>query len=180
MKTLIALASAATLIAGCDKPDHPEAFIRPNAGGYDKITMSPDEPNARGFLIAEGIWTMEGDDKIATPINVSRIECYRNDGMCTDYRANLMNVSGTVFLNQASDIYEIRSWDSRQIIAVAEGECRTLELRIDTGTETVMSVATNNPGQTSCGETAGLLPKPRIARLIASKEHEAIKKAGGF
>lgn len=123
---------------------------------------------------------MEGEDKIATPINTSRIECYRDEGVCTDYRANLMKISGTVWLNQDSDLYEIRSWDSDQIVAVAEGECRSLELRIDPVAETVIAVATNNPGMTSCSAATGLLLKPRISRLIGSKEHEEIKKAGGF
>lgn len=181
MRPLLVLAPALALLAGCDRGDHPEAFIKPYAGGgYEKISIFPDAPESSGYLFAEGIWTIDGDDKIATPINVSKIECWRQDGACTDYRANLMNVGGTVFLNQDRDRYVIRSWTNEQIVAVAEGECRTLELRIDPVAETVMSVATNNPGQTNCAQATGLLPKPRISRLIATKEHEEIKKAGGF
>lgn len=180
MKTLVALLSASVLLAGCDKPDHPEAFIKPHAGSYAEIGMFPDAPLTSGYLIAEGIWTIEGDDRIATPINVSRIECYRSNETCTDYRANLNNVSGTVFLSQSSDTYIIRSWDSRQIVAVAEGECRNIELKIDYVVKTVMSVTANNPGQTTCTEITGLMTKPRVSRLISGQELDAIIRADGI
>lgn len=177
MRPHLVLIGMTLALASCER-DHPEAFIRPHAGGFDKITIYPDDPVASGYVVAKGIWTLEGDDKIATPINVSSIECYRDEGFCTDYRAYLMTITGTTFLNQERDLYEIRSWDRAQIIAVAEGECRSLELRIDPVAETVMTVTTNNPGQTSCGESTGLLLKPRIARLIGTDEHNKLRSDG--
>lgn len=175
MKAALVLISLALALAGCER-DHPEAFVKPNAGSYDKISMYPPDADERGFLGAQGIWTIDGDDRIATPINVSRIECNRADELCMDYRANLMNVNGTVFLNQDSDLYLLKSWEDGQVVAVSEDGCRTIELRIDTVAQTVMTVTGNTPGIPSCND----MPKPRISRLIAQRELEEIQKAGGF
>lgn len=179
--SLLALSLAATLLVGCDKPDHPEATVQVSTGlPSDKVNFYQSTDASRPYLKVEGTWTVDGEDKIITPINVSRIECRWDEGSCSDNRAWLLNSGGTDFLSQAADRYEIQSWDNQQLIALAEGECRSIELRIDLIAERVMTLTANNPsGQSSCAPTE-LLPKPRISRLISSRELEEMKEAGAI
>lgn len=175
---MTALMMSAVALTGCgQRGDHPESFVRPNAGGLDKISFFETDIGGQ-YLSVEGIWTVDGDDKIASPINVSLIECRAYQQICTDHRAYLMTVGRSTFLNQAQDYYEIRSWDELLIVAVSEGPCRSIELRVDRSAETVMTVTTNTPGNVDCSETTGLMAKPRISRLISQDELAAQIEAG--
>ena len=166
-------------LAGCDRfGDHPESFITPMAGSLNKIGFYETDMGGSRYLSVEGIWTVDGDDQIATPVNISTIICREYEQTCTDHRAYLMTLNGGTYLDQAQDYYEIRSWDAAQIIAFTEGDCRSIELRIDRSAKTVMTVTTNTPGAVGCSETTGLMAKPRISRLITQDELAEKIKAG--
>lgn len=167
---LIALA-----LAGCDRfGDHPEAFIQVSSGIRDEIQISQRD----GYLFAEGIWTLDGEDKIAAPINLSDIECIQADGMCEVSRVEIMTMSGRTTMFRRRDFYEITQWRDGEVRAALEEPCRTYELRMDVPGKTVTDMTVNTPGGDCSTEIRGAVAQPRIARLISGEQLDAMKKDG--
>lgn len=165
----------ALALAGCDRfGDHPEAFIRVSSGIGDEIQISQRD----GYLFAEGVWTLDGSDKIASPINLSEIRCIQSDGMCEISRVEIMTMSGRTTMYQRSDFYKITAWSDREVRAVLEEPCRTYEMRFDIPGKGVTDTTFNTPGGSCEGELRGPVEKPRIARLISGEQLEAIKMDG--
>lgn len=164
-------------LAGCDRfGDHPEAFISVYTGGTEKISIY----ERAGYLAVEGVMTLDGADKIAAPINLTTIQCHRDeDPYCEVRRAEIMTMtgSGTVLMNR-NDIYSVTAWTPHQVRASSQGECRTSELRIDIPGNSVTEVTENTPGGSCINEATGPVSQPRIARLISGGELERMKKGG--
>lgn len=177
---LITIPTAAIALlssAGCDRfGDHPERFIRVHTGAGEKITVYERD----GYLRTEGVMTIDGPDKIAAPINLTMIECHREDaappGYCEVTRAELMTMkkSGT-FLMSRRDIYEVKDWGPNRVVAFTEEPCRSHEIRIDIPGSTVVEVTENTPGGSCDGVLEHAVSQPRIARLISGTELERMK-----
>lgn len=176
--TISAAAIALLMVAGCDRfGEHPERFIRVHTGIGEKITVYVRD----GYLSTEGVMTLDGPDKIAAPINLTTIECHREDaglslGYCEVTRAELMTMkkSGT-FLMRRRDIYDVREWSPRRVIALTEEPCRSNEIRIDIPGNAVVEVTENTPGGSCDGVLEHAVSQPRIARLISGTELERMK-----
>lgn len=168
-------AALASTLAGCDRfGDHPESFIRVHTGAGEKVSVYAED----GYLMAEGVWTIDGKDKIAAPINLSTITCHRADGYCDVDRVEILNLSGQPYLMKRSDIYRLISWTDNQVRATVQGGCRSHEIRIDIPGKNVVEVTEATPGG-SCGSALDIpLDRPRIARMISGEELETMKKDG--
>ena len=126
----------------------------------------------------EGVWTIDGPDKIAAPINLSTIHCWRNDGYCDVRRTEIMPMrAGPVMLNR-NDIYEIARWAPNEVRATVSDGCRSHEIRIDIPGNSVVEITTNTPGGSCDGVTGYPVGQPRIARMVSGAELEEIKKRG--
>jgi hypothetical protein len=166
---------AGLLLTACGRSgDHPESFIRVASGVGDEIFLSQRD----GYLFAEGIWTLDGPDKIAAPINLSNIRCIQRDGMCEVRRVEIMTLSGDTSMYERSDFYEITAWSENEVRAALEEPCRTYEMRFDIPGKTVTEMTVNTPGGSCEGELRGPVERPRIARLISGQQLEAVKKEG--
>lgn len=137
------LGASAFVLTGCGQSsDHPESFIRVHTGAGENIGIYVHE----GYLTTEGVWTIDGPDKIAAPVNLSTIKCHRDDEYCEVDRVEIMNMSGRTYLMKRSDIYRLVSWTDNQVRATLQGGCRTHEIRIDIPGESVVEVTEATPG----------------------------------
>lgn len=177
MKLAIILAAsiALPLVAGCGG-DHPERFIRVHTGGGEKITVYERD----GYLRTEGVMTIDGPDRIAAPINLTTIDCHREDagqlGYCEVTRVELMTMkySGTVLMSRR-DLYKLKEWSPNRVVAVLRSQCRSHEIRIDIPGNTVIEVTENTPGGSCDGVLEHAVSQPRISRMISGAELELIK-----
>lgn len=162
-------------LAGCERfGDHPESIVRVHTGASDKISVYAREDLVR----VEGVWTIDGPDKIAAPINLSTIHCWRNDGYCDVRRTEIMPMrAGPVMLNR-DDVYAVARWTPNEVRATAGDGCRSHEIRIDIPGNSVLEITTNAPGGSCDGVTGYAVEQPRIARMISGMELEEIKKRG--
>jgi len=176
---ILILALAGFALAGCDRfGDHPERFIRVHtpAGPNDKIIVYERD----GYLRTEGVMTIDGPDKIAAPINLTTIECHRDEATATAYceatRAEVMTMKGNgTYLMSRDDIYIVREWSANRVVAVLEEPCRTNELRIDIPGNAVTEVTENTPGGSCDGTLTGPVSQTRIARLVSGMELDRMK-----
>lgn len=167
---------AAPLIYGCDNSERQEAYVEKefsvDTGMAEKVAplFLPDT----GTVLARGVWTIDGDDKIANPVNISSIYCSRRDEYCEDKQAWI--AAGRQFthptLMQASDIYLIKMQDENRIIAELVNECRLIQLEISSqGVTTITKAA---PGCIAGSSNAP--EKPRLGRLISGTEFDRMRK----
>lgn len=177
MSRLVFAGIALLSLSGCDRfGDHPERFIRVHTGAGEKITVYERD----GYLRTEGVMTLDGPDKIAAPINLTTITCYREDaappGYCEVTRAEIMTIksTGTVVMSRL-DIYEVKEWTANRVIALTQEPCRTHEIRIDIPGNAVTEMTENTPGGSCDGVLEHAVSQPRIARMISGAELERIK-----
>lgn len=174
MRYLVLGAAAALSLSGCDQLSHPERSIRVHTGVLDGIKVYAQE----GYLSVDGVWTIEGDDKIAAPINLSTIRCYRDDAYCEIQRAEIMTVTGEPVLITRTDMYNLTQWTANEVRANTDDGCRMNEIRIDIPGNAVSEVTSNLPGGSCDGVSGFSVEKPRIARMISGTELEEHKKRG--
>lgn len=174
LKALPLTAAALIALAGCDRVSHPERSIRVHTGVTDGISVYEHE----GYLKVDGVWTIEGDDKIAAPINLSMIQCYREDAYCVVHRTEIMTVAGSPVLMAREDFYTLTQWTTNEVRASTDDGCRMSEVRIDVPGNAVSEVTSNLPGGSCNGATSFSVDKPRIARMISGTELEEQKKRG--
>lgn len=164
------------ILSGCDNPERQERYVEKTFSVHTGLgeQIKPLFIPQTGTVIVHGVWTIEGDDKIADPINISSITCYQNGGYCEDHRAWI--TSGAPIshptLMQSSDLYEIKSYDDSHVIAELVDQCRIIQL--DISANAVTAVTKEVPG---CSEIANNAPdKPRLSRLITGSELDAMRK----
>lgn len=89
------------------------------------------------FVMVTGTWTRtdltDTDDSIASPLQTSRIECYKDANKCTEARAS---VSGATLMTDLVN-YDIRSWTPDAIVMVRDDLCVTEIFTIDLNTKAV-------------------------------------------
>ena len=124
------------------------------------------------YLSVEGTWIIE-NDKIAFPINLSKIECHKHTKICKN---NQVDVATPNFEsdNDSSQIvlsvyrYEIISWSNTEVVAQSKTDCRTSILTINNSSKEVFEVTRiNNAKGCDLGlVTIPALDKPRISRML--------------
>lgn len=174
VRTLALMGAALIGLAGCDRISHPEHSIRVHTGVLDGIKVYAQD----GYLSVDGVWTIEGDDKIAAPINISTIQCYRDDAYCVVQRTEIMTVTGSPVMVSREDMYSLTQWTANEVRANTDDGCRMNEIRIDIPGNAVSEVTSNLPGGSCNGVNSFSVDKPRIARMISGTELEEQKKRG--
>ncbi len=145
-----------------------ETPVYVSGGVWDKLSVFSIENE---YVSTEGTWTIEGE-KIANPINHSKITCRKSEKTCDIEQVDvevmsadpnaLSNDQHTVY-TQNSESFEITSWSNAEVIAQENGECRSTIMTINIRDSEVFQITRNSGGN------CGILPKlksPRIARLI--------------
>lgn len=174
-RSLIASLTALTL-CGCDRPtEHQvEQGFAVYTGG-DRVEVRIED---YGIASARGVWVIEGEDKIADPINGSRIVCHREEGggrlgYCEDNRAWVTFVGGRGYLYNTSDLYDVTEWSPDRVVAVAKNDCRRVELRVSKAEQTVTQLVTAPPACSTPLEP--VLAKPRLSRLVSGAELDSLR-----
>ena len=101
----------------------------------------------RGYVVAKGTWTID-EAKQAFPLQLSKIQCYRDDRMCTAAQAEI--VDGNV-LHLETYRYDVRRWDAEAIQYVTETPCVSYLYTITRGNERIVGTRTTKPdGDAGC------------------------------
>ncbi len=139
-----------------------------------------------GLVVAKGTWVMEGD---AFPVNYNEITCTQSTQVCTEVSVNvvqpnqLANDSDYNLIVWTTD-FKVASWDSKEVSAINETQCRRERLTINTSSKQAFHISTDKSLE-GCklltGETLPLLGKPRLSTLgdgfqEPKKIYEARKK----
>ena len=150
--------------------------ISSSAVDWDKLFFFVSEP---GYVSVSGTWVMD-NDQLAYPINHSRIECTKSEGTCVINEVHIeipsLDDKKSVFgdeyraTQQIPDTYKILSWSPSEIVFESPGECRTVQMTINTSTKEVFQVTRNSGGDCTFGIEK--LKSPRVARLVAPGKHQ--------
>ena len=170
----------ALLCAGCKRDSHwMKGLIEREFAVHTGVgeTIRVQSVDQGRYVSVEGVWTIDGSDRIAAPINVSRITCIQDeDAYCEVHRAEVLTIGGRPTLMMDSDIYDVRSWEDGEITAVTDAQCRTVTLRVSERENTVTVLTT---GTADCADPLGVpLAQPRLARLISGAELDAMRRRG--
>lgn len=102
-------------------------------------------------------------------MNRSQVQCWRSDGKCTVFAANVAlpsgqrdDVSGFLLLTDV-EYYDIVEWGRNEMQARTSTSCRQITPTVNWATEQVHTVATDI-SRGGC-PVVGSLTKPRIATL---------------
>lgn len=105
------------------------------------------------YVSAQGTW--EGvTEKIASPINVAELKCYKDEGVCRESNAELAGEA----LMLSSTTWDIKSWDEKEVIVEEVGKCSSTKIIINYKDKAVTQIRTPlDPLPTDCfikgGET---------------------------
>ncbi|WP_162917476.1 hypothetical protein [Dongia deserti] len=152
-------------------------------GVGDEVSIFMNAPLAT----AEGRMEIEGD-KIAFPLNHHKVECWQTMGWCFDYEVSVWTPGGTAnpdgsgyFVAPSTSMYQVRSWTNQEIIAEAQGDCRSTTLSLNAHSKEVLFITRNGTGE--CLLEGMKLSTPRVARLAPSYKFNSdyilsLQKAG--
>lgn len=87
------------------------------------ITKEPSVSVTAHKVIAEGTWVLD-NEKLAYPLNVTKITCYKEISTCIEARAEIMSGGDSDSLLLNTYDFPITKWDNYEIIADAPGGCR--------------------------------------------------------
>jgi len=141
-------------------------------------------PNQYSSYIANGSASVQGtmmihDEKIAYPVNHTKLTCYKSGNYCELDQLYLifpkMDSWGTNFhvMEASTEYFNITSWDENTIDAVpsdAGSGCRKTSFNLNFKTKEFYQI-TRNGGQ-KCeinGTTIPKLEKPRVAQIVDGK-----------
>ncbi len=85
-----------------------------------------------GFVSARGTWTIEGHDH-AFPLNMSEVECVKEEGQCRSADANVSGSGG--WLTTELERFPVTRWDDTVIEFGAEKGCVTYAYVINRSTK---------------------------------------------
>ncbi len=115
--------------------------------------------DGNGYVTTEGTWS--SDTKLADPLQVTKIDCWRNWNYCIESNARVSNG----YLNVNTDYWEIADWGQDAITIKDRGTalCVNESLRLDRKNKVVtFARATKNPKPDSC---AGIQDEPIVMHL---------------
>jgi len=164
MRTIRALGLTVFLLVGCkqDAPKLGPEFAVYTPGERIDVTVNGI------YAASEGVWTIEGDDKINSPINSSRIWCEKASGICQDNRSYFARIGDRWYLYSTVDLYDVKTWEDETVIATAFSDCRAIELKVSQRDKSVTSLTTADPVCKNILQP--ILEKPRLAFLISGKQ----------
>jgi len=126
-----------------------EAAVLPN------LVVSVDFWDA-DWVSAQGTWTIVGE-KSWTPVQTSKIDCYKGRGICVESTATMMNFEMNNSLSTQTEIYEVERWDKYEIMTKpfpgGNKPCFQYTMRIDRTQKSVTGIRLRIDD--SCGD---LLP----------------------
>lgn len=133
----------------------PENHIIPNSSNlYFSFsdTGGPDD-----FVSIDGTWYSETD--LAFPIQGSNIQCWRDKLICNESQGYIYDS----YLFVDTNIYDLQSWNEKEIIAVYRAACKQNTLKIDRSLKqaTLLTEKISNEG--ACAE---LQSEPIISTLM--------------
>jgi cytidine deaminase len=126
----------------------------------------------KDYASARGVWHIEGDDKVADPINIHNIWCDLSEQYCEDNYAILSSLVSEAILTADREIYEVRFVDENKVVAVSAGECRETQMEISKPDQSVTFITRQIK---KCDNVIGELKAPRFARLISGHELDRIR-----
>lgn len=100
------------------------------------------------FFSGKGTWIFENEkEDMAFPLQTTRIECYRNQGICFEATASLFNN----FLSVDLEEYEIERWDNFEIVTGPyDYQCTRYVLRINRQLKSVKKIRTTLRTKKAC------------------------------
>ena len=137
--------------------------------------VAPRFSRENSYVSVTGVWTIDGPDQIADPINISRILCIRSENSCTDQRSWISTGRGlsAPTLMEDQDFYQIVRWEGQHVQAEIEsGGCRTISL--DIRPNAVTTVTRSPPGCSSAIDPP--VPVPRLGRLVSGDELDRARR----
>ncbi|MBY0507898.1 MAG: peptidoglycan-binding protein [Bryobacteraceae bacterium] len=109
-----------------------------------------------GFVRANGTWTISGD-KMADPVQTTEITCSKESGTCREATAKILGDSGTRSLYVDTDIYEIASWDEKEIVTKPlEFDCTQYIRRISRTQKSVTGIRSTISREGTCASVANM------------------------
>jgi hypothetical protein len=84
----------------------------------------------QGFVTASGTWVLDGE-KHAFPINMSEIQCFKENSRCYAAGARLSNN----YLVAELDFYNVTKWDNSTLEFVTDARCVSYVYVINRNTE---------------------------------------------
>lgn len=138
---------------------------------YPSGTGDPLIYRNNGYVSVEGTWTIQGD-KIVYPINKAKIVCILQTKVCEEIGAEIWNFntssdnSSMLALNSVS--YDIKKWDTHEVVAESLHECRINVLTINTSSKEIFQMTRNTTNEkcSVAGFDVPKLEKPKIAQLV--------------
>jgi hypothetical protein len=109
------------------------------------------------LVTIEGSWYSEA--KLAYPVQSSHIECWKDKGICVEAQGTIKDG----YLNTTSYVYDIASWNEKEVIAKTEALCKKTELKIDRGQKQATLNATTTKTTDEC---IGISKEPMLLYLM--------------
>ncbi len=135
--------------------------------------------STEGYASVQGTMILEGEE-IADPVNITKFVCDRGKMTCSEKTITI----DIPDIDDSRDYYfliedethnkDIISWSKNEIVAQTVGDCRTTIFTMNLSNNEVYEIVRNNNKQKCNKENKFVilpkLSKPRIARLVPSKE----------
>lgn len=164
--TLALIALLATVSCGSREDDIEKNFRVHTGGAGGRIPIQLNDQY--GFASATGIWTIEGEDKIADPINITQIYCNRQESYCEEHRSWVTNLTDRPSLMADSEMYKVTDWSADKVVSISEGPCRSTEIIISKSDNTVIAIT--RQGANCSDDGLAKLEAPRYQRLISGEQ----------
>jgi len=114
-----------------------------------------------GYAVAEGTWIFTDGTKLADPMQTSKIECWRDEGVC---REAIASVSGSInLLGVDTYVMSITKWSETEIVAEDDSaRCVSYTLSLNLTSKQATKFRRNKGGE-SCDFVA---QEPQILKLV--------------
>jgi hypothetical protein len=148
------------------------ALWRREAAVLPKLVVIVDFWDAN-WVSAQGTWTIVGE-KCMIPVQTSKIDCYRERGICVESTARMTNFAMSNSLSTETEIYEIERWDKYEIVTKpfpgGNRPCFQYTMRIDRTQKSVTGFKLRIDD--SCGD---LLPEEHFKLVDGSEIENQLK-----
>jgi hypothetical protein len=136
----------------------------------------------RGFVLADGTWTVEGGD-MASPEQTSNITCARAEAICREARATISGRGATRLLSVDLYTFEIELWNEQEIVTKPlQFGCAATVHRWDRATRSLTAMRRTTTSEGSCREIARVETRlilgdgNDVSRQLIDKQREAWRR----